>query len=207
MKLQISFDLIDLEKAIAIAKDVSDFCDSMELGTVLVQKYGIESIKKFKETFPEKTILADTKILDRGKMMASVFSEAGADWISVMAGTNNTVIHSACTTAHTFGTKVMLDLLDAKSVGQSALEAKNLGVNALIFHRPHDEQDELLFLDDWEMVHGNTDLPIYISAKIKRNNVDSILKIKPEGIVVGTSITTSEDPKKEAEFYYNLLNQ
>jgi len=207
MNLQISFDVTDLEKALATAHQIAKFCDTIELGTVLINKYGIEAVQAFKKAFPDKVILADTKIIDRGKMIATVFAEAGANWITVMAGTSNTVIHSACATAHNMGKKVMLDLLDAKSAGQSAMEAKNLGIDALFFHSPHDEKDELLFLDNWEMVKENTELPIYVSAKINRENVDHILALKPAGIVVGTSIITNENPDQEAQFYYNLVKK
>jgi 3-keto-L-gulonate-6-phosphate decarboxylase len=207
MNLQISFDVTDLEKALSTAQKIANSCDSIELGTVLIHKYGIKAVEEFKKTFPNKPILADTKIIDRGKLVATVFAEAGADWITVMAGTGNNVIHSVCTTAHNMGTKVMLDLLDAKSAGQSAMEAKNLGIDALFFHKPHDEQDELVFLDDWEMVKENTELPIYVSAKIKRDNIDSMLTLKPAGIVVGTSIITNDNPAQEAQFYYNLVKK
>ncbi len=207
MKLQISFDVTDLEFALSTAKQVENFCDTIEIGAVLIHKYGIQAIEQFQKELPEKTILADTKILDRGKMIAGVFAQAKVNWITVMAGAGNNVIHSVCTTAHDSGVKVMLDLLDAESPGQSALEAKNLGIDSIIFHSPHDEQDEMLFLDDWEIVSGNTDLPIFISAKIKRENVEKIISLKPEGLVIGTSIVTSENPAQEAQFFYNLLNK
>jgi len=205
MKLQISFDIPDLQNALAKAKLVEPFCDTMEIGTILIYRYGLQAIEEFKKQFPSKVILADSKILDRGTLNAGIFAQAKADWITVMAGTSKSVIHATCTTAHNAGLKVMLDLLDAEAEGQSALEAKNLGVDALILHSPHDEKDELLFLEDWELVSGNTDLPIFISAKIKRENVDHIIALKPGGIVVGTSIVTAKDPAVEAEFYYKLV--
>jgi len=207
MKLQISLDLPDLNNALTLAKQVADSCDALEIGTVLIYKYGVLAIEKFKAEFPNKTVVADAKILDRGKLNAQVFSQPKADWVTVMAGTSNSVIHAACRTAKENGMNVMLDLLDAKSLGQSALEAKNLGVNALLFHRPHDEKEELLFLDDWDMVHGNSDLPIFISAKIKRENVDAIVKLKPAGIIVGTSIVTAQDPAQEAQYFYDLVKK
>jgi len=205
MKLQISFDIPDLQEALTKAKLVEPFCDTLEIGTILLYKYGLQAVQEFKKQFPSKPILADSKILDRGKLITTQFTKAQADWITVMAGTSKQVIHAVCTAAHDAGKKVMLDLLDAEAEGQSALEAKNLGVDALIFHSAHDEKDELLFLEDWELVSGNTDLPIFISAKIKRENVDHIVALKPGGIVVGTSIVTAQNPAAEAEFYYKRI--
>ncbi len=67
MKLQISFDLIDLDKAIAIGEQVAQYADIIEVGTILIYHHGTLAIERFKEAFPDKTILADTKIVDRGK--------------------------------------------------------------------------------------------------------------------------------------------
>lgn len=207
MKLQISFDVPALDNAIEIASQISDHADIFEVGTILIYHHGIQAITKFKETFPQKTIFADTKIVDRGKDVTPLFTKAGADWITVMAGCGSNVIHATSSTAHNNNCKVMLDLLDASSPGQSAMEAKNLGVDALLFHRPYDETETQTFLDKWDMIKGNTGLPIYISAKISRENVNEIIRIKPDGIIVGKSITDAENPAQEAEFFYSLVSK
>ena len=207
MKLQISFDLIDVDKAIAIAEEVSQYADIMEIGTILIYHHGATAITRFKEAFPDKIILADTKIVDRGKEVAELFAHAGADWITVMAGTSPHVIHATTTAAHNANMKVMLDLIDAESVGQSALEAKNLGVDALLFHQPYSEKESLTFLDKWDMIKGNTSLPIFVSAKINRENVDKIIALNPDVIIVGMSITDSADAAQEAHYFAELVGK
>lgn len=207
MKLQISFDMNDLEKAIAIAKQVESFCDQIEIGTILIHKYGVKAVEDFRKALPEKIILADTKIIDRGKDIAEVFSKTKTDWLTVMAGTSNDVIHRACTEAHKHNMKVMLDLVDSVAPGQSAMEAKGLGADAILFHQAYDERESLLFLEKWDMIHGNTDLPIFISAKINRDNVDKIIATKPHGIIIGKSITDAENPAEEAKFFYGLCKK
>lgn len=205
MKIQVSFDITDLDKALDIASQVANYTDILEIGTLLIYKNGIQAVTRFKEMFPQKNILVDSKIVDRGKDAATLFAQAGADWITVMAGTSREVIHSVCTTAHAFNKKVMLDLLDSSSLGQSALEAKNLGINALLFHQPYDAEESLLFLDNWDMIKGNSPLPIFVSAKIKRNTIHEVIKVKPDGIIIGRSIITAENPQEEAEFFFNII--
>ena len=207
MKLQISFDATDLNNAIESATLVADYADIFALETILIYTHGLKAIERFKEAFPRKTILADSKIVDSGKDSATAFASAGADWITVMAGTSKQVIHAACTAANNANVKVMLDLLDASSLGQSAMEAKNLGVDALLFNHPYDETNSLLFLDKWEMLKGNSALPIFISAKIKRDTVENIVSIKPDGIIVGKAITGAKDPAQEAEFFATLCGK
>jgi 3-keto-L-gulonate-6-phosphate decarboxylase len=207
MKLQIAFDITDLEKAIDIAKSVENYCDTLEIGTLLIYKYGAKAVERFREAFPKKTLVADIKIIDRGKEAVAVMANAGADWVTVMAGTGKEVIHSAATMAHQCNMKIILDLVDAASFGQSALDAKNLGADALLFHQAYDEKDALILLDKWEMVRGNTVLPIFVSAKINRSTVFNILNIKPDGIIVGKSIIDAENPAQEAEFFYQFCSK
>jgi 3-hexulose-6-phosphate synthase len=207
MKLQISFDLIDLDKAIAIGSKVAQYADIIEVGTILIYHHGTDAVKQFKEAFPDKIILADTKIVDRGKEVVDLFAQAGADWITVMAGTSANVIHATTTAAHHANVKVMLDLVGSDSVGQSALEAKNLGADALLFHQPYNEAESLVFLDKWDMIKGNSNLPIFISAKINRENVDKIVALRPDAIIVGLSITEAEDSVQEAQYFSELVGK
>lgn len=204
MKLQISFDMVDLDKALKIASQVTQYASIIEIGTLLIFKYGVHSIEQFRKQFPNKILLADSKITDRSKEAVNLMAKAGADWITVMAGTSNDVIHSTCTAAHELNKKVMIDLMDACSLGQSALEAKSLGADALLFHKPYDDKDALLFLEKWDMVRGNTDLPVMISGRISREMIDKIVAINPNpnGIIIGKEITDAANPAQEALFFH-----
>jgi 3-keto-L-gulonate-6-phosphate decarboxylase len=101
----------------------------------------------------------------------------------------------------------MLNLVDASSLGQIALEAKSLGVDALVFHKPLESTTEMEFLEDWEMVRGNTDLPIYVSGPINRDNIHQVLQLSPDGIIIENAIIHAENPAEEAEYFHKLINQ
>lgn len=103
------------------------------------------------------------------------------------------------------GKKIMLDLIDASSLGQAALDAKSLGVDALLFHKPANEDAELTFLDRWDMVRGNTPLPVFVSAPVTRENIHDIIAIRPSAVVIGAAIIEASDPKAEAAYYRSLL--
>ncbi len=206
MKLHISFDLTNLEDALSIASQVEQYATGFDLGNLLLYNYGVDAIKKFKEQFKAKSLLVDAKIVSQGKESVALLARAGAQWITVMAGTRKEVIHAACAQAHSMGAKVMLDVTDANSYGQSALEAQSFGADALLFRADLLETDLLLFKDQWNMIRGNTSLPIFLSGRISLNDIDTILEIKPDGIFVGRAITHADDPKKAAEMIYNKLN-
>lgn len=205
MKLQVVFNSLDLEKDLTLAQDLQNLVDQVTIGQLLLFKYGLLAIERFRTILPNTTIIADTKIIEFGIESAKLHLQAGADWITVLAGASQNIIHATCTTAHNLGKKVMLDLIDARSRGQSALEAKSYGVDAIIFHQPHDDYDQLTLLDEWEMVKGNTQLPIYISAKINRDNISDICDIRPYGILISKAITQADDPLAEAKFFKELI--
>lgn len=206
MKVQISFDVTDLEKALSIAKATAEHADALEIGSLLLYKYGIQAITEFKTLFPEKELVADAKIVDGGKQAATLLAQAGAHAVTVMAGAGKAMIHTVSTAAHTEGCKVILDLFDACSLGQSALEAKSVGVDALLLHRPH-EGDPIQFLDTWDMVKGNSSLPIYITGRITRDVLDKIIALKPDGVVISRAITDAENPQEEAAYFKDILSR
>jgi len=206
MKLQIAFDIPDLERCLQVAKEVEPYSDCFEIGSILLYKYGIESIKQFKAKFPDKELLAETQIVERGKDITALCLDAGAHWVTVMAGAHKQIIHNVCSTA---GSKknVMLDLSDTNLLGQASMDAATLGINAILFHKPYeDEAQPVVMLDQWEIVRGNTKLPVYITSRINRDTIKQIMLLKPDGIIISKAITEHENPKKEAEFFYKLIN-
>ena len=206
MKLQIAFDLVDLEKSLAIAKELQAFADVIEVGSILIYKHGVQAVEAFREAFPDKTLLADAKIVGEGRQATSLFAKANADWITVMAGTAKHIIHQATKDAHDNGKKILLDLRDARSLGQSALEAKSLGGDGLLFHVPLEESKEVL-MEEWELVQGNTSLPVFISARVARERVPELIELNPAGLVISSAITQATHPKQQAEYFYNLIHK
>jgi len=205
MKLHISFDMHDLEKALAIAQQVEKYAIRLEIGSLLIYHHGITAVKAFRDAFPDKELSVDIKIVDRGEESIKIFADAGADWISVMAGTTKDIIHAACTMAHNLNKKIMLDLLDTDSYGQSALEAQSLGADALLFPTIYHEEELPVLLDKWSMVKGNTSLPVYISGKINQELINKISEIKPDAIIVGRAITNAQDPEMVAQDFLDKL--
>jgi len=206
MKLQISFDIPDLEKSLALAAEVEMYADTIEIGTLLLYSNGIKAITQFRERFSNKPLFVDTKIMERSKDTVTLCAQAGADWVTVMAGAGKQVIHTACTVAHEFGKKVMLDTTDASSLGQTALEAQSLGADAILFHQPLDEDERIQLVEYFDMVKGNTSLPIFIAAPVSRQNIGELLSVSATGIIIGNPITQSKNPREEAAYFSELIH-
>ncbi|MCF7799947.1 orotidine 5'-phosphate decarboxylase [Candidatus Babeliales bacterium] len=205
MKLQVSFDIADLQDALNIAQKIYQQADILEIGTILIYKYGISAIQSFKEKFPESTIFADAKIVDRPEEIVKIFAQAGADYVSVLAGTTNSIIKQAAQAAHDNGIKIVLDLVDAVSPGQSAMDAKTLDIDIIACHKPVALNRLEETLADWQYIRGNTDLPIFIAGNINKSNIAKILKLKSQGIVIGSAIVDAKDPEEEIKYFKSLI--
>lgn len=205
MKLQISFDFTNLNKALEIAKKVEPLADILEIGSTLIYIHGINAVKKFKETFPKKELFADIKLVNRVEPTIKEFAAAGATTISVLAGTTNNVIQNATKIAHENKSNIALDLIDTASVGQSAMDSQALDIDKIIFHSSYESHNLEKLLEEWENVSGNTKTPIFIAGSITKENVKKVIELKPYGIIIGGSITQAENPYAAAKFFKNLL--
>ncbi len=199
MELYISFDLPDIDQALKIAHQVEPYASGFDIGSLLLYKYGVQAIEQFKEQFKAKIINVDAKLVIHGKETVALLAHAGADWITVMGGTRKEVIHAACTQAHNMSKRILLDVSNASSYGQTALDAQSLGVDALLLRTMYDTNEQLLFKDQWTMIRGNTPLPIYLTGKISLENIENIREIQPNGVFVGRAITQAENPAEVAK--------
>lgn len=205
MKLQISYDFTNLSQALEIAKQTAQFADILEVGTPLLIAEGVNAIKAFLEAFPETPIVADAKLVDRVSNVIPILTKAGASYITVLYGTSNKVIQKASSVAHAKDAKIILDLLDAETMGQAARDAESLDVDLVLFHYPHEVSEFYNNMDQWEIVRGNTDLPIFVSGRIAKEHVGEIKKLKPQGIVIGEAITKAKDPLQAARYFKEQL--
>ena len=201
MKLQISFELTNIDEAIAIAKDVADFADIVEVGSLLLLSQGVKAVEAFRTEFPDKILLADVKLCDRATDMINLCVDAGANFVTVLAGTDNRTILRASDTAHKRGAKISLDLVDAYSMGQSARDAKSLGADMVLFHRSHDGDDVTKLTEEWQVTRGNTQVPVFISGNITREKIEQVVTLGPDGVVVGSAIVSADKPAQEAAFF------
>ncbi len=95
MKLQLALDIFNLDEALGLAEKLKEYIDIIEIGTPFVLEYGMEAVRQFCAKFPDKKILADTKIMDAGELESAAAFKAGADYVTVLAVTDIATI-KAC---------------------------------------------------------------------------------------------------------------
>ncbi|MCJ7571729.1 MAG: orotidine 5'-phosphate decarboxylase, partial [Candidatus Thermoplasmatota archaeon] len=139
--LQVALDLLNEHRAIQIAKEsVKGGADWLEAGTPLIKSEGMDIIRKLREAFPDKTIIADMKTMDTGALETEMAAKAGADVVVLLAAADNSTIQDAIKSARKYGIKIMIDLIGVKDKIKRAQELEELGIDYICIHIGIDEQ-------------------------------------------------------------------
>ncbi len=125
----------------------------------------------------------------------------------MLGNTHRSIIRQAVVYAHKLGLKCYLDLIGSQSLTQNALDAADLGVDALQVHYQLSFTSSDSVSEQWEMLRANTTLPIFISTGINRNTITQATNLNPAGLIIGGSITEHTDPKTEVQYFYERIIQ
>ena len=83
--LQVALDFTSIDEAIRVAERISGIDDLwLEAGTPLIKSEGVKAIKRLRELFPDKFIVADLKIADAGRIESELAARAGANMVTVL---------------------------------------------------------------------------------------------------------------------------
>lgn len=198
--LQLAIDLIEPDRAIEIARRVERYFEIIEAGTPLIKYSGIGIVRRLKREFPLKTIFADLKIMDAGRIESLFAFEAGADMVSVCGQAAFETVKETIEEARRQGKKVMVDLIGAKDMIMRASELKDLRPDYFCIHTGLDEQRKGKRPSEFlKQYVEKVNYPYAIAGGIRAEDIPSLREFNPEIIVVGGYITRSEDPLIAAE--------
>jgi len=207
--LQVALDLLNAERAIAIAKDaVKGGADWLEAGTPLIKSEGIDIVRQLRAQFPGKTIIADMKTMDTGALETEMAAKAGADVICLLAASDDSTILDAMKSARKYGVKIMIDLIGVPETVTRAKELEKLGVDYLCIHVGIDEQ-----------MHGKnphrvlsslvkqTNIPIAVAGGLNSETVADMIRIGACIVIVGGAITKAKNVTEAVKTIKNAMTQ
>ncbi len=207
--LQVALDLLNENRALVIAKDsVIGGADWLEAGTPLIKSEGMEIVRKLKETYPDKTLVADMKTMDTGAFETEMAAKAGADVVCVLAVSDDSTILEALKSARKYGVKLMVDLIGVKDEVKRAMELEKMGVNYLCIHVGIDEQmtGKTPFSTLSNLVK-NTNVPIAVAGGINSETAADIVNAGASIVIVGGAITKAKDVKNATEQIKKSINE
>jgi len=193
--LQVALDLLNAERAVAIAKDaVKGGADWLEAGTPLIKSEGMDIVRLLREQFPAKTIVADMKTMDTGALETEMAAKAGADVICLLAASDDSTILDALKSARKYGVKIMIDLIGVPDRVKRAKELEKLGADYLCIHVGIDEQMQgKKPLHVLSSLVNHTNLPIAVAGGLNSETVADMIRLGARIIIVGGAITKAKN--------------
>jgi len=193
--LQIALDYVNLSRALKTAKEaVAGGCDWVEAGTPLIKSEGLDAVRKLRGMFPAKTIIADMKIMDAGRIEVEAAAKAGADIICVLGAATDATIKECVEAAKNYGAKIEIDLIGVKDAVRRAKEAEFLGADYIGMHCAIDEQMEGKDpFKNIKEIRKAVSLPIAVAGGINSETAINAVKAGADIIIVGGAITKAVD--------------
>lgn len=208
MKLQLALDDMKLDDALKLVHKVENYIDIIEIGSPFIIEEGMKAVRVFREQFPDKEILADTKIMDAGFYEAELTFLAGADYCTVLGVTDTLTIKGCLEAAEKYGKKVFVDMICVENVEKRISELEAAGVDCIGVHVGVDQQ-----------AAGTTPLEalrrtkkacrralISVAGGINESTVHEYEKMGADIIIVGGGINHSDNPVRSAKRIYHAIN-
>lgn len=206
VKLQLALDFLDLEEALGLLEEVYPFADLIEVGTPSVIRYGMEAVRRIKQSYPAKTVLADLKIMDAGEGEASLAFEAGAGIVTVMGVAHDETIRGAVRAAAKFGGQIMADLMAVPSPARRAHELEELGCGILCVHTAtdaHQSGDEA-FQGVRLLRSILSKALIAVAGGINVSSAGAAGEAGADILIVGSGIVKAADPREAARALHEI---
>lgn len=208
MEFQIAIDTMTGDEALRFAKSVEAYADVIEIGTPLVYRYGIELVREMADRLSQSKLLADSKIVDAGELESQLFLEAGADIVTLLAGSSDTTVEEALATARKNQAELMIDLIDIPPEGKinRIEELTELGCSYFCLHRPSDVgTGEEMFLPQRGALPSG--LKLAVAGGIDLTNLKRVIESGMDIAIIGSAITEGEEPETKAREFVRALSR
>lgn len=203
MKLQLAVDRVSIEKAIEIIREAQDYIDIIEIGTSLIKDFGLESVKRIRQAFPDKVILADIKTVDEAEYEFEAIFQAGADIATVLGAASLETISICQKVAQKYQKDYMIDLLETSPEKQVDLKQFTDGI--LCVHLPSDKNTGLQALIESTLLQIHDFPRLAVAGGIKPENMAEIKKANFEIAIVGSAITKAAAIREAAKMFKSLV--
>jgi len=195
--LQIALDFVTLNRAMKLAEEaVEGGADWLEAGTPLIKSEGLDAVRELRKRFPDKTIIADMKIMDAGRVEAEAAAKAGANIIGVLGVSSDATIKECIEAGRNYGFDVIVDMIGVSDVATRAKQVEEFGATYVGIHIAIDEQMEGISpFEKLKQIAEAVSIPIAIAGGVNSETVVDAIDAGASIIVVGGAITKSPDAK------------
>lgn len=201
--LQIALDNLLSDAAISDAKKAEKYLDVIEVGTILLASEGKEAIKKIRESFPNKIIVADGKIADAGAVFSKMFFENGADYITVICAAETSTLKQTIEESKKYPNKDVQVEMTTNFNWTQVQEWKDAGLNQVVWHRSRDAQKEGAKWDEKNISTvkklANMGFKVTVTGGIEKEDIKLFKGIPIYIFIAGRSIRDASEPMLAAK--------
>ena len=192
--LQVALDLMNLHRALQIAKEAVDGgVDWIEVGTPLIKSEGMEAVRAIKKQFPRHTVIADLKTADVGGYETEMAAKAGADVVVILGISNDSTILEAIRAGKQYNCKIMCDLISIRDKAARAKEIAALGADYLALHVGIDQQMEGISpITELRGIVEAVNIPIAVAGGLNSETVADVAGAGASIVIVGGAIIKSK---------------
>lgn len=206
-QLQLALDDITRDEIFPLLEKIAGSVDIVEVGTPLLMRYGVAIITEIKQRYPSLKVLSDAKIMDAAYYEAALSFDAGADYVTFLAVTDDGSVTEAVRAARDSGGLVVADMICVPDLAQRAGRLAGLGVDILAVHTGVDQQARgRTPLDDLRaLTASGTGVPLAVAGGINRSTAADYLALRPHILIVGGGITSAPDVAAEAAHVHAII--
>lgn len=210
-EVQVALDFLNLKRAMKVAeKAVKGGAEWLEAGTPLIKSEGLNVVRELKKRFPDKTIIADMKIMDVGRIETEAAAKAGADVVCVLAAASDSTIKECVFAGRNYGVKIEADLIEikAENIAERAKQVENMGVNLIGVHCAIDEQMQVGGpFEKLKLACNAVDIPVSVAGGINSETAAETVKAGAKIVVVGGAINKAKNPEESTSTILKAVRQ
>lgn len=209
MKLQLALDDITLEAAVSLLHKIAEYLDIIEIGTPLLLEYGMEAVRTIKQTFPDKEVLCDAKIMDGGVLEANAAFRAGADYVTVLGVADKATVIDVVGAARKWKRRTVVDLICLEDFEKELPVLEALGMDIAAVHVGVDQQRSgRTPLQDLIRIKAIAKRArVAVAGGISLETVDAYIRHQPDVIIVGGAITGAADALSVTRSIYRKIQE
>ncbi len=199
--VQVALDFLNIEQALRVAREaVAGGADWLEAGTPLIKAEGLDAVRRLRAEFPDKTIVADMKVMDAGRIEVEAAAKAGADIVDVLGQATDETIADCIDAGANYGARIAVDLIAAANPVERAQAISKLGPYVIAVHTGIDEQMHgKVSFQVLEQIAKRVDVPLAIAGGINSQTCVEAVQSGASVVIVGGAITKSPDARKATE--------
>lgn len=172
--------------------------DYFEIGTPTLHRSGYSAIDCVRPLLASTRLYVDTKLVDFPELELPPLHERGAHAASCLIGADNEVVSRSVEVAEAIGLRLIFSTMGYPEVllTERVREVQQIGGRCFIAHGSGANRSTAFAhcMRRLQAIRQVDGVEVVIAGGIGLDNIDSVLQSRPEGLIIGRGVLSTEDP-------------